>query len=395
MTLVNSADQAPTHPHASPPASASGVVEMFIELGKHKLLIAGVAMLTGLASLGYSYTIPPVFSAKTVFIPPQQQQNAAASALQALGGLAGVAGAAAMKSPGDQYVALMQSAKVTNRVVDALGLKTVFNTTSSENARSILARRVRIELGKKDGLVTLEVLDASPQRAADIANQYVQELRRLTLEMTFTEAQQRRLFFERQLRLAKDKLAVAQQALQSAGVNQRTLRVEPKAAAETFAFLRAQVTASEVRIQSIRQSMTDDAPEVKAALSNLSALRRQLSLAEGADRSDGQDGYVAAYREYKYQETLFDLFARQFELAKMDESREGVVIQVIDVATPAEQRVSPKRLKKAMLSATGMSAALIAAVLLRWKWRLVMQDAASRERMLRLKRAWLGLSPRA
>jgi uncharacterized protein involved in exopolysaccharide biosynthesis len=365
---------------------------MLIELGRYKLLIAGAAMLTGLASLGYSYTIPPVFSAKTVFMPPQQQQNAAASALQALGGLAGVAGAAAMKSPGDQYVALMQSAKVTNRVVDALGLKAVFHTTSSENARAILTKRVRIELGKKDGLVTLEALDASPQRAADIANQYVQELRRLTLEMTFTEAQQRRLFFERQLRLAKDKLVVAQQALQSAGVNQRTLRVEPKAAAETFASLRAQVTASEVRLQSMRQSLTDDAPEVKAALSNLSALRRQLSLAEGADRSDAQDGYVAAYREYKYQETLFDLLARQFELAKMDESREGVVIQVIDVATPAEHRVSPKRLQKAMLSATGVAAAMIVAVLLRWKWRLVIQDSQSRERMLTLKRAWLGLS---
>jgi len=58
---------------------------------------------------------------------------------------------------------------------------------------------------------------------------------------------------------------------------------------------------------------------------------------------EGQGDYVARYREYKYQETLFELFSKQFELAKVDESREGALIQVVDPAEVPEKKSKPRR----------------------------------------------------
>jgi uncharacterized protein involved in exopolysaccharide biosynthesis len=66
-----------------------------------RLLILG-PLVVGLAALGISFTVPPTFTATVKFLPPQQQQSAAASMLASLGGLGGLAGAAAgLKNPAD------------------------------------------------------------------------------------------------------------------------------------------------------------------------------------------------------------------------------------------------------------------------------------------------------
>jgi tyrosine-protein kinase Etk/Wzc len=53
--------------------------------------------------------------------------------------------------------------------------------------------------------------------------------------------------------------------------------------------------------------------------------------------------YVRSFREVKYNETIFEILARQFEMAKLDEAKQGALIQVVDFAVPPEKRSSPKR----------------------------------------------------
>lgn len=298
----------------------------------------------GALALGVTFLIPPTFTASTTFLPPQQAQSAAASALASLGSLASLAGGAAgVRSPGEQYVALMQSLTVSDRIIDQFKLLEVYEAKFRTDARKELAEQVRITLGKKDGLITVQVDDHSPQRAADMANRYVDELRRMTASLAVSEAQQRRLFFQQQLEQSRTKLASAQQALQNSGFNPGALKAEPKAAAEGYARLKAETTAAEVRLQSLRGMLTDGAPEVRQQQSVLHALRQQLALAEKASVPEESTDYVARYREFKYQEALFELNARQFELARVDESREGALIQVVDVASPPELKSKPRR----------------------------------------------------
>lgn len=307
-------------------------------------VVAG--MLLGAAiSWGASYLMTPAYLATTSFLTPQQSQSAGgAAALASLGSLAGLTGGAAtLRTPAEQYVALLQSVSVSDRVVDQFGLMEVYEKKFRVDARKVLARRVKFIVGKRDGLISISVDDPDKTRAADMANGYVEELRRLTSVLAVTEAQQRRQFFEQQLAGARDKLTLAQSALQSVGLSQGALKAEPRAAADSYARLKSEAMAAEVRLQALRNSLSDTTPEVQLQASTLAALRAQLAKAGQTTEVSGGPDYVARYREFKYQETLFEMYARQFELARVDESREGVLIQVVDKALPPEKPIRPDR----------------------------------------------------
>ena len=323
-----------------------------------RLLVFG-PLIVGLIALGITFLIAPTFTARTTFLPPQQQQSAASAMLSQLGALSGIAASAAgLKSPSDQYVALLKSVAVADKLIDRFKFMELYNFKFRDDARKTLEKNTRVSAGK-DGLMVVEVDDKSPQRAAEIASAYIVELRSLLGTLALTEAQQRRVFFERQLEQTKVKLTVAEVALNSIGVSASTIKSDPKAAVETVARLGAQVTAQEVKLASMRGYLTETAPEFRQAQLALAALRNQLTKSEaGVTLPASAGGYIEKYRDFKYQETLFELFARQFELAKVDEAREGALIQVVDVALPPERKSKPV---KALIA---IVATLMAAVIL-------------------------------
>jgi capsule polysaccharide export protein KpsE/RkpR len=132
----------------------------------------------------------------------------------------------------------------------------------------------------------------------------------LISELALTEAQQRRVFFEGQLKKTRDDLTTAQQALQTSGFNPGALKAEPRAAAEGYARLKAEVTAAEVRLQTLRRNLADTTPEVALAQTTLAALRTQLGKIEVSTDLSGGPDYVSKFREFKYQRVCLDLFLR-------------------------------------------------------------------------------------
>ncbi len=345
-------------------------------LGRKWKLLASAPLLVGALALGASYLIPPTYTARTMFLPPQQPQSAAASALASLGALSGFAGAA-VKTTADQYVSLMQSVNVQDRLIDRFKLMSEYEEKYLFLARNVLSKNVRINLGKKDGLITVEADAHSPELAANLANAHVEELQRLTGELALTEAQQRRMFFERQLKQTREQLAQAQLELQRSGFNPGALKTEPRAAAENYARIKAEATAAEVKLQTLKRALSDTSPEVQQQQTLLGALKGQLGKLENISSSDGaaSAGYIGRYREYKYQESLFELFSRQYEAARLDESREGGTIQVVDRATPPEYKSKPKRAFIAA-GATLLTLMLLAIGLI--SQRLLQQNAGRR-----------------
>ncbi len=303
-----------------------------------KVTVAG-----GLAGAAGSFLMTPEFTSMTTFLPPQQQQSSAASALASLGGLATL-GLGGIKSPAEEYISLMQSVTVSDRMIDQFRLMAIYKEKYRADARKALERNTVITLGKKDGLITVAVDDVDPRRAAAMANQYVEELRRMTSILAVSEAQQRRVFFEKQMQDTKTKLVAAQSALQQSGFTSGAIKTEPQAAAEQYAQLRAQATAADLKLQTLSASLSDTSPEVHQQSTLLQALRSKLAQLEASTQPDpSAPDYVSKYREFKYQETLFDLMSKQYELARVDESREGALIQVVDPAQPAERKSKPKR----------------------------------------------------
>ena len=356
-----------------------------------RLLVLG-PLAVGLVALGVAFAVPPTYTAKTQFLPPQMQQSAAASTLAALGSLGGLAGSVgAIKNPSDQFLALMKSVSLQDALIERFQLQARYDTSTRADTRKELSDKTRAVSGK-DGLISVEVDDTDPQLAAQIANAYVEELHNLLGKLAVTEAQQRRLFFEKQLVQAKDKLTQAELALKAIGVTGSVLKSNPASAVAAVAGLQAQVTAQEVKVGAMRGYLAETAPDFKQALSELANLRVQLARQEqgstAGDKTAGAGDYVSAYREFKYQETLFELFAKQYELARVDESREGAVIQVVDIAQPPEKKAKPKRALIAVMATLLTGLALVLWVFARQAWRQASQDPGASHKLAAIQASW-------
>ena len=305
-----------------------------------------VPLAASLIALLVAMALPKTYTATVKIIPPQQQSRAA-SLIQSLGTLGVLSslpgGAAAIKNPTDQYISFLEANSVTDTLIDRFQLKQRYSEIYKQDARAALKKKTKIASGK-DNIIGVSFTDRDPQFAADVANGYIEELGHLLDRLAVTDAQQRRKFFETQLNDAKRNLIKAEQALAASGVSVAAINANPSTAIEGPARLRAQITALEVRLAAMRSYLTESAAEYQQLLTELNALREQLTKAQeqkaGGDGSS--DDYIAKYREFKYQETLFELFSRQYELAKVDESSEGPLIQVVDRAEAPEKKSAPR-----------------------------------------------------
>ncbi len=351
------------------------LMDIIAVLAKHKVLLLSLPLLAGLIGLGVSFALPKIYTAKAVLMTPQQSQSGAAAMLGQLGALAGAAGGAlGVKSPADMYVGLLKSRTVADRLLARFELQKTYDEKLASDARTTLAKNTIIMAGK-DGLINITVDDESPERAANIANAYHEELGVLTRNLAVTEASQRRLFFEKQLVQAREELASAEFNLQKTQEKTGVIQLEGQAKAiiESVAQLRAQIAAKEVQLGAMRTFATAQNPDYLRAQQELAGLRAQLKnreLETGA--KDGtlitsskvpQIGieYVRKLREVKYHEAIMEIMARQFELAKVDEAKDSAAIQVVDKAILPDRKSKPSR---ALIAMGAFFGALFFAVLL-------------------------------
>jgi uncharacterized protein involved in exopolysaccharide biosynthesis len=285
----------------------------------------------------------------------------------------------------------MKSVTVQDALIERFKLQERYEAKTKTDARFALAASVRATSGK-DGLISVEVDDKDPKFAAELANAHVEELGKLLGKLATTEAQQRRLFFEKQLTLAKDKLIQSEIELKATGVSGSVLKSNPASAVAAVAGLQAGVTAQEVKLGAMRGYFAETAPEFKQALNELANLKAQLAKQEKDTPSNSnisaQGDYVSKYREFKYNETLFELFAKQFEIAKVDESREGAVIQVLDAAQPPERKSKPKKALIAIIATLAAGFALLLFVFIRQALNNAGKDQESANKLNQLKFSW-------
>lgn len=372
---MNTASLRPT---SSRPDEAQGasILDVLTVLSRQRLLLAFAPILSAAVALGATFLLTPQFTSATQLMPPQQQQGGAAALLGSLGGLVGGA-ATGLKNPSEQWVGLLKSRTIADALIKRFDLCTRYEVEYQFQARNDLEARTRITVGK-DSLIDIEVEDANPQTAADLANAYVEELQNLTKSIAIGEAAQRRAFFETQLQEVKNQLTKAEINLRASGINASVIKANPEAAIEGVARLKALVTEAEVRLSVLQIGRTPANPELQQAQREIVSLKAQLQRAEQSEvgpKSTGDSGsaYISRYRDFKYYETLFELMARQYELARSDEAKEGSLIQVVDRALPAERKSSPKRLVIALIIYLAALATTVGYILSREAWRSARQ----------------------
>jgi capsule polysaccharide export protein KpsE/RkpR len=300
--------------------------------------------------------LPTRYIATTVLLPPQQGGSAGAGMMTQLSSLSAMAGVGAsalgIKNPNDFQVALLKSRTVEDAMVEHFHLQAIYHTRYLSSARKRWETKTYIDSGLKDGLIRLSVTDRDPRRAAEMANGWVEEYRRLSATLAVDEASGRKLFFERQVTDARENLARAEEEMKQ--TEQRTGVIEmdgqTHAMIAAAAILRAQVAAKQVEIQSMRQFAADENPDLERARQELSSLEAQLAAMDVShDRRSGdlvapqgkvsEAGleYERALREVKYRETVVGLLMRLYEMARVDEARQGSQAQVVDAAVVPER----------------------------------------------------------
>ena len=347
------------------PGVSPGVafIETLAVLIQRKWLIAAVTGMGLLIGLAVSLLLPVRYTATAKIMTPQQNQSLASLLLMnqmansGSGSLAAAAsGGLSLRNPNDLYIGLLNSRPVADGIIQKLDLAGVYRARNLAMARRMLAANTNMQ-SEKSGLIAISAEDRDKNRAAAIANAYTEGLHELTKSLAVTEASQRRLFYEEQLKRAKDDLVAAEfafrQIQQKQGVVQRD--AQTRALIEGMASLRAKTAATEVEVQALRSYSTERNPSLQLAESQLSALQaEEARMEQGGHPGDPADiaiqdvagaglDYLLAEHELQYRQILFDLLLKQYDAARLDEAKNAAVIQVVEVATPPDSKSSPQR----------------------------------------------------
>ena len=358
-------------PTALPPSSDTGVREFsalnfLIVIAKYKKIIICLPVIAAIASAAISFMLPNVYKTNTKLLPPQQSQSGASALLSQLGGAAGaLAGSAGMKNTTDLYIGMLKSRTVADNLIAKFDLQKVYDEETMDRTRVTLASNTSISAGK-DGLISIDVEDKDKKRVAQLANAYVAELMSLTKVLAVTEASQRRVFFERQLEQSKDNLAKAEMALKGALDTHGVISVDAdsRAIVETVGRLRARISAKDIEISAMKAFVTTSNPDYKRVYEELNSLRAELSKLENGRPAlaDEASTHVASpikqvglenikiLRDVKYYQMLYELLAKQYEVARLDEAKDNAIIQVLDPAIDPERKFKPKRSVLILLS---------------------------------------------
>lgn len=373
-------------------------------LAQHKKLVIGTPMLTGSVALAVSMLMTPIFSSTAKLMPPQQQSSGMSAVLGQLGSLAGAAGGiAGVKNPSDLYLGLLQSRTIADNLIKRLDLKAYYKQETMDGTRRQLAAISEITSGKKDGFISISVTDKDPKFAADLANAYADELIKLTQSMAITEASQRRQFYEKQLKEAKDQLANAEITLRT--TQEKTGMIQPAAQVgaiiSSVSQLKSAIAAKEVQLNTMRTYATGQNPNTLAAQEELRGMQIQLAKLERSNDSGGGNfmvptgkipevgvEYVRSARNVKYYETIFELLAKQFELAKIDEAKESSSIQMLDPAIPAERKSKPSRAIITLVGLIGGAMLGVILAVMRASYTATRNDPENAKRWHQLSAAW-------
>jgi len=366
-------------------STESVLLKKLVVLAAHRRLLAGgifgAVLLTAILVL----IVPVTYTATAVILTPQNTSGSALALLSQLGGLGSLgsfAGDGALKGQSDTFLSVLTSRTVADELIQRFHLKEVYKQRTLVDTRKALARHTQIET-TRGSTIHISVEDKDVQLATAVANSYVDELYRVNQHLALTAGAQRRVFLEQQLDAERGALAQAEVAFQE--IQQTTGVIQLAGQAEitlrSIAQLRAAIAVKEVQLQLLRATATEQNLELVRLESEIGALHEQLRKAESNNTETDDNYFVPAgkipqagleylrrTRDLRYHEALFEMLAKQYEAARIDEAKAPPLIQVIDKAVAPDKRSWPPRTLLVLLAALTSGILLSCAVLIKDNW---------------------------
>ncbi|MBV5338448.1 MAG: lipopolysaccharide biosynthesis protein [Deltaproteobacteria bacterium] len=367
-------------------------------------LILKITTIAVILSVAYSLTLKNVYTARTTLLPPQKDSGGggAAALVAAMGGgLAGLTGG--LGGSADLYLGILKSRSVSDAVIKRLDLNTELKSKNADSTRAALQGMVKFQAGK-DGIITITADYTDPVKAALLANTFVDELQKISQQLSLTKASTERSFLDKRLVVVKQDLKKAEEEMKVFQEKYKTIKADAQAAVaiEGIARLQAEVVSKEVQLAALRNSMTDESSEVRTMMAGLTRLKSQLNSMSGSGGggvipsvgnapSIGVE-YIRRLRELKTQEALYEQLTKQFEMAKINEARDSSSIQVLDEAVTPLRKSKPKRSLIVILSAvTAFFCSIFLVFIKEYLAKLSPEDSAMVSEMKRTLKGMLRL----
>jgi uncharacterized protein involved in exopolysaccharide biosynthesis len=386
-----------TEPEVAGGRNKADLIELLLALARGKKAILKVTITAALLATIVSFLLPKTYTATSTILPPQQKQSALNSMLGQIGAIAGLSGGdLGLRNPDDVFVAMLTSRTIEDNLINRFDLRKAYRVKRYQDAEKKLKQNSEV-IATKEGLISISVTDRDPKRAAEIANAYVQQLYNVNQNLAITEASQRRLFYEQQIKAEQRQLSSAELALTQ--VQEKSGLLQPEAQARAIiggiADLRAQVATHEVQLRTMRSYATENNPELQRAETELAGMRSELAKLEHSNAAAGNGNlaiparqmpeaeleYLRRSREVKYHEALYEFLGKQLEAARIDEGQNAILVQVVDTAVAPESKSGPKRLLIVLVSTTAVFLVACLAVLLIEALRRKHQDPSQGPRL--------------
>jgi uncharacterized protein involved in exopolysaccharide biosynthesis len=384
------------------PASAlkpSLIDYLQVIVGRSRMVFS-VTLAAAVISIVICLILPNIYSAKTLILPSQDDRGMMTSLMGQLGGLASMAGGAGISIGGptttDRYVSMLKSEAVNDPIIDRFRLLEVYKDKYRTDAYKDLENNVAITAGKKDGIISIIVDDKDPKRAAEMANAYVEELGKLSIRLNVNGAGQNRAFLEERLTIARADLAKAEEAVKEFQEKNKAVHVTSQAEAtiRELAEMKARLAVQEVQLANFRRRFTESSQEVKNLATSVNNQRAQIAKLEGGGGNSAipsvgsvpsiAQEYLRLMREFKIQESLVELLTKQYELAKLSESKDISPFQVLLKAKVPEKKSKPHRAKMVLLATfTVFIMSVMSTFILEYFAKMTDEDRASWRRLRR------------
>ena len=329
-------------------------------------MIACITVTATLATVIYALTLPNIYTAKTKILPPQQNSGLLSGAMMQ-GALAAAVGGGDMGGLGDSksaklYTEMLKTEGLRDPIINRFKLQEVYKKKIREDVYNHLQKIVSIQAGK-EGIITISVDDKDPMRAAEMANAFVDELKKLTMQMSMTGANNSKTYLEERLSKAKEELTLAENNLKAFQSKYKTIDVTQQAsvAVSAIAQLTGQLTSQEVQLAVLRRTFPDSSQEVKTLLQSITVLKGKIAVLQSKGGSVSLPGFeqlpergqehLHLMRKFKTAESVYDMLVRQFEVSRLNAENDVSTIQVIQKALVPERKSKPAKSKLVMTSA--------------------------------------------
>lgn len=343
---------------------------------KHRRMILGLCSTAVITALIVSLLLPKIYQATAVIMPPKSEETMSDLAAK-MGGLASLAGGMlGVSNSAEIYVEMLKSRTIANAIIDKFDLINIYKLELAEDVREKLEGNTDFQISKAN-TISVTVGDRDPQRAADIANAYVEEVDKLNQKLNISSVGRQRVFLEQRLDEAKQGLSRAENELKDFQEKNGLVALDEQAKASIAgaAQIKAEIIATETELDMLKGFATGKETVVVKLQQKKDGLKEQLAKIERGEKikvSSGEKGstgdrtnfYLSfdqlpklglqlgrLMREVKIQETVFELLTQQYELARIAEAKDTSTIQILDKAVAPEGKSKPKRTLIVVLSA--------------------------------------------